>query len=72
MLDLGIEAVKRYHQIAYYGSIWLVEFRDYSTVLVIEEDPLQLDEDKKTHGRDPWFQPQENYIVGEELCAIQN
>ena len=39
MLDSGIEAVTRYEEIACYGPLWLVEFRDYSTALVIE-DPV--------------------------------
>ena len=31
MLDFGIESVKRYNECAYYGRIWLVEFRDYTS-----------------------------------------
>lgn len=39
MFDFGIEAVTRYAKsIAYYeGGIFLVEFRDYSTRLVIND-----------------------------------
>lgn len=39
MLDFGIEAVTQYEEIAYYGPLWLVEFRGYSTVIVIG-DPV--------------------------------
>lgn len=42
-LDLGIESVtKFFDDIAYYGAGWLVEFRDYSRVLVIENDDNEL------------------------------
>jgi len=37
MFDLGIEAITRYPAIAYYGAIWSVEFRDYTTALVISD-----------------------------------
>ena len=48
MFDLGIESLERFAPIACYGDIWLLEFRDYSRVLVIE---------------DPTDSPEENYII---------
>jgi len=38
MIDLGIEALIEYPAIAYYGRIWHVEFRDWTTALVIEDE----------------------------------
>jgi hypothetical protein len=55
------EAVKKYGQIAYYANIWLVEFRDYSTCLVIEESEEQRAADTRRG-----LEPQENYIIEEE------
>jgi hypothetical protein len=48
MFDFGFEAVTRYQEIEYYGRIWLVEFRDYTTVLVIS---------------DPTHSPCANYVL---------
>ena len=48
MFDLGIEAVEEYDEIACYGALWIVDFRDYERVIVIE---------------DPADSPEENYIL---------
>lgn len=38
MFDLGIESIKRYNEAAYYGPIWVVTFRDYTTVVVLHNE----------------------------------
>jgi hypothetical protein len=47
-MDFGIEAVTRYPRIMHYGRLWVVEFRDYTQALVIE---------------DPIDSPEANYIL---------
>ncbi len=42
MFDFGIESVKRYNECAYYGRIWLVEFRDYTSLLVMENSAVDF------------------------------
>ena len=37
MFDLGIESVEPFSEIACYGRLWLVEFRDYRHVIVLED-----------------------------------
>ena len=37
ILDLGIESVKRFGEVALYGPLWLVEFRDYTQAIVLED-----------------------------------
>jgi hypothetical protein len=44
MFNLGIEAVKRFDEIAFYGHLWLVEFRDYTQAIVIEDRDGAIDE----------------------------
>ena len=39
MFDLGIEAAERFDEIAFYGHLWLIEFRDCSRAIVIEDVP---------------------------------
>lgn len=36
MFDFGIERVSRFNEIACYGRVWLVEFRDGTKVIVLE------------------------------------
>ena len=50
-MNFGIESVEKFSEIAHYGPLWLVEFRDYSRVIVIE---------------DPQDSPDENYIIEPE------
>ena len=38
MFDLAITAITEFAEIAYYGRLWLVEFRDYLQVIVVEDD----------------------------------
>lgn len=59
--DLSIEAVRSYGEIAYYGRIWLVQFRDWTTVMVIEESTEQQNANVRRGG-----EPQENYLLEEE------
>lgn len=58
MFDLGIENVTRFESICYYGPIWLVEFRDWTKIIAIEDE---------------WDSPEENYILTEvsELAGIR-
>ena len=51
MFDFGIESVTRYNEIAFYGPLWLVEFRDWSSVIVIA---------------DPIDSPERNFVMEEE------
>lgn len=37
IFDLGIESVTDFGSVAYYDRIWTVEFRDYSTRVVLED-----------------------------------
>lgn len=37
LFEFGLEAVTEYQAIAHYGPLWLVEFRDYTTVIVISD-----------------------------------
>jgi len=48
LFDFGFEAVEEFEAIAFYGPIYLVEFRDYTRVIVIE---------------DPKDSPDANYVV---------
>jgi len=59
--DIGIETICKYGHIAYYGCIWLVQFRDWSTILVIEES-----EEQQVANIRRGSEPQENYLMEEE------
>ena len=37
MFDVGIEAVTCFGTIAHYGAVWLVEMRDWASLIVIEQ-----------------------------------
>lgn len=44
MFDFGIEAVREYEAAAYYGRIWLIEFWDYATTIVLENTEPDSDD----------------------------
>lgn len=35
--DLNIADIAKFPEIAYYGNIWLVQFKDWTRVMVIED-----------------------------------
>lgn len=48
MFNFGIEHVRAFGPICFYGPIWIVEFNDYQSVVVIA---------------DPKDSPEENYVL---------
>ena len=36
--NLNIESATLFGSIAFYGNVWLIEFRDYTRAIVIEDD----------------------------------
>jgi len=42
VIDLNIESVVRFNEIACYGRVWLVEFRDYQQVIVLENNDSDI------------------------------
>ena len=61
MFDFQIEDVRRYNECAYYGHcgpIWFVEFRDFTSIVVLYNSPSDLNFEGRMVG---------NFIMEQEL-----
>lgn len=40
MYDFGFDDVSRFNEIAFYGAVYLIEFRDYTRALVLTDGSI--------------------------------